>query len=177
MTVLYVILGVIMVIGGFVCMASPVATLLYTGYYIGILMLVYGVLGIIRCAKYKGDVLDWVMNILALIVGIFALIRPGSTLVFDALMIFALAAYLVIQGVVHIVLAFKSKKVNSKWFWMLLVGIVSLVMGIYLFINKDVAAATVGMLIGICFIEAGISTITMALAIHDVKGRIKDIFH
>ena len=66
MTVLYVILGVIMVIGGFVCMASPVATLLYTGYYIGILMLVYGVLGIIRCAKYKGDVLDWVMNILAL---------------------------------------------------------------------------------------------------------------
>ncbi len=45
MSVLNIILGILLVIGGFSCMFTPFATFLSAGYYIAILLLVYGVFG------------------------------------------------------------------------------------------------------------------------------------
>ena len=47
MSVLFVILGVLLIIGGISCIFTPLATLLSAGYIIGILLLVFGIIGII----------------------------------------------------------------------------------------------------------------------------------
>ncbi len=164
MTVLSIILGVIMIIGGFTCIFTPVATLLYAGYFICILMFVYGVFGIIRCIMDHGSALEWILNILALIVGIFALVNPGSTLVLDSILMFAIAAFFLIEGVVMIVMAFKTKGFNKNWGWELFGGILSLILGIYACVHPGFNAIAVGVLIGLFFIECGFSTIAFSVA-------------
>ena len=170
MTVLYIILGILMIIGGFSCMFTPVATLLAAGYYMGILLLVYGIFGIIRAITEKGDALEWILNILAVIVGIFAFVKPGSTLVFDGLFILFLAAYFLIQGVIHIVLAFRFRKVTNNWIWSLISGILGVILGIYSFMHPRFAAITAGMLIGFLFVESGISMISLVFAAKELNN-------
>lgn len=167
MTVLFVIIGVFLMIGGFSCIFTPVATLLSAGYLIGIFMLVYGVFSIFRCIKEHGLALEWILSILAVIVGLFALFRPGSTLVIDSLLIFVLGAYFVIQGVVLIVMAFKTKSFNHNWGWELVGGILALILGIYTFAHPTVGAIAVGILIGLWLIESGISMIALSVGTNE----------
>ena len=106
--------------------------------------------------------LEWVLHILSIIVGIFALVRPGSTLVIDGILIFLLAAFFLVMGVIEIVMAFKTKAVNKSWFLGLIVGILAVIVGIICFVYPNFAAITVGVLIGIFFMEIGISMIALA---------------
>ena len=48
MSVLSIVFGILLVICGFACMFTPLATFLSTGYYLLILLLVYGIFGIVR---------------------------------------------------------------------------------------------------------------------------------
>lgn len=166
MTVLLVILGIIMIAGGVGCIFTPLATLLSAGYIIGILFLVYGVIGIVNNIKNVAGPLEWIISILAVIVGVFAIVRPGSTLVIDRILMFMIAAFFVIQGVTHIVLAIQTRG-SSGWFIGLIVGILAVALGIYAFINPAIAAITVGVLIGFFFIMCGISMITLGVAANE----------
>ena len=161
MSVLFVILGVLLIIGGISCIFTPLATLLAAGYIIGILLLVFGVIGIVRDIQEKGDVLEWILHILSIIVGIIAIVRPGGTLVIDGLLIFFLAAFFLVMGVIQLVMAFKTKATNKGWFWNLIVGILAVIVGIICFVYPNIAAITVGVLIGIFFVEIGISLIAL----------------
>ena len=97
-----------------------------------------------------------------IIVGIVAIVRPGGTLVIDGLLIFFLAAFFLVMGVVEIVMAFKTKAINKTWYLGLIVGILAVIVGIICFVYPSIAAITVGVLIGFFFIEIGISLISFA---------------
>ena len=162
MTVLSIILGVIMIIGGFSCMFTPLATFLSTGYYIGILFLIYGITGIVRGFKKEANVWEVILSVLAIIVGVVSLVRPGSTLIIDGVLIYVIAIWFVIQGIVSIVTAIQAKGSNSGWFWGIIVGILAIIVGGYSFAHPVFTAVTAGILIGFYFIEAGISLIMFA---------------
>ena len=165
MGVLSVILGVLLIIGGLSCMFTPLATFLSTGYFLGIMMLVYGVGGIIRAVSHKADALEWILNILAVIVGLIALFRPGSTLIFDSMILVIIACWFVVQGVIQIVLSLKAKGVFKGWYWGLIAGILGILVGIYSWFHPVLTAVTAGILIGLYFVESGISLIALGATI------------
>lgn len=169
MTVLLVIMGAFLVVGGVACMFTPIATLFSAGIFIGICLLVFGFFGIIHCIKEHGHPLEWVLNILALIVGIISFVRPGSTLVFDSMMIFILAAFFLANGLILITIAIRTRGFNGQWVLELIIGILSLAIGIYSFIHPEFAAVTTGVLIGLWFVESGISMIILAIAAHRMQ--------
>lgn len=164
MTILSIILGVLMLIVGISCLFTPLATMLAAGYIVGILLLVYGIANIIRAITEKGDALEWIMSILAIIVGIVAIVRPGGTLALDTVIVYLLAAFFLIEGVIQIVLSIKTKGVNKNWVPELISGILFLLLGILSFANPTFAAVTVGVLISFFFIVTGISLITLGMA-------------
>lgn len=168
MTVLSIILGIIMVIGGFSCMFTPLATFLFTGYFMCIMLLVYGIMGIIRGFRKEADVLEIVLCILAMIVGLISLFRPGATLVFDSLMISLISGWILLQGIVSIAIAIKMKGNGNRWIWGLISGILGVVLGIYSFLHPQLAAVTVGILIGLYFVETGINMIVLGTAISSI---------
>ena len=67
MTVLFMILGFIMVATGFTCFFTPLATFLSYGYFLAIIALVYGILGIIRAIRYKRFGIGFVFSILSVL--------------------------------------------------------------------------------------------------------------
>lgn len=175
MSVISIIFGILMVICGVSCMFTPMATFLSTGYFITILMLVYGVFGIVRFFQKKTGVLDLIVSILAVIVGILCLIYPGTSLEINGLILKLIAVWLIIQGVVNIVTSVTAREEQSGWIWGVIVGILGILVGIYSFAHPGVEALTIGVLIGLYFVEAGFDMIVMGSAIGAAKKQMKEV--
>lgn len=165
MMILSIILGILMIIGGACCLFTPLTTYLSTGYFMCAMLLFYGIAGLVYYFKKKGNVLEVVVSVLAIIVGLISLFIPGTTLVFDTVMLYMTAAWFVVQGIVSIVLAFKIKNQDNIWIVALIAGILSVILGVYSFLHPQVLAMSSGMLIGFYFIEAGIDTIVLSTVI------------
>ena len=174
MTILSIIMGIIMIFSGFSCMVSPLATFLATGYFLCIMMLFYGIVGLVRAFRRETDPLEIITSVLAIIAGLIALFRPGSSLVFDSMMINLTAAWFLVMGVVSIVVAFKLRRVVDYWWLGLISGILGVILGIYSFMHPSVVAVSSGILIGFHFIETGITMIVMAIMLKRAGNRIRE---
>ena len=164
MTVLSIILGVLMVICGVSCMFTPLATFLSAGYFFVILLFVYGVMGIVNAVSTKVYGVNFLFAILSVITGLVVLFVPGLKLMTDGILIYVMAAWFVLQGVVSIFLALNTKRItkDNKWIWGLIIGIIGIILGIYSFVHPGVLALAIGVLIGVYFVEVGISLIISA---------------
>lgn len=172
MAVISVILGILLIISGFSCMFTPFATFLSAGYFVGIMMFAFGIAGIVKAFQKRSTVFDTVMSILAFIVGIISLVRPGSTLVFDIIILYMVAAWFLMRGIMAIVVAFQVKGVTSNWFLGLIIGILSIILGLYSFAHPAVTALTTGILIGFYFVETGIDLILATIMVNQIKDEL-----
>ena len=166
MLVLSVIFGIILILGGISCLFSPAETFIAAGFIITILMLVYGIIGVVRVITKKSGPLELIPSILAIIIGIIAILRPGTTLVMDALMAYLFAAWFVVQGVVSIYVSIKSRHENKGWILALILGIIGTLLGIISLIQPLISALAIGILISVYLIEAGLSMIVLATAVN-----------
>ena len=169
MVVLSVIMGILLILGGMSCLFHPAATFFETGYFLAILMLVYGIVGIINVVRKRAQAIELLVHIPAIIIGIIAIIRPGTTLVVDAMMVYLVAVWFLIQGVVSIYLAIRVKGIRSGWYWGLILGILGLVLGVYSFFHPMVSALTIGILVGMYLIESGLNMIVLATAVEALE--------
>lgn len=160
------ILGVIMAIFGISCMCTPLITFLEAGYFLVILLLVYGIAAIIKAIMEKNYGLSFLLGILSVILAIVIMVVPGLKLMTDGMLIYIMAVWFVLQGIVGIFTSFRQKKLGTGmgWIWGLLLGIIGIVVGIYSFAHPLLLAFTFGILVGVYFIESGISMIAIALA-------------
>ena len=164
MRIFSVIFGILLTICGISCIFTPGETFLSSGYMIAILMLVYGIAGLIGAFSTKKFGLSFVVSIIGTLIGLFALFRPESTLAIDAILIYCTACFFVIHGITSIIVSLKLRKLpmGKMWIWGLLTGILALILGIYSFFHPLVTALAIGFLIGFYFIEAGINMIVLS---------------
>ena len=87
------------------------------------------------------------------------------------LMIYLLAVWFVLQGISSIYMSVRSRFFNSGWVLGLIVGIISIFLGIYTALHPTVGVLTIGILVGIYLIEAGIDLIIVGAMI----GRIEAV--
>jgi uncharacterized membrane protein HdeD (DUF308 family) len=167
MEILSFIFGILLIIGGVSCMFTPLATFLSTGYYIAFILLLFGVSGLIRAFQKKAGTMEIIISVLALIAGIFAILRPGNILLFDAMAIYCVAAWYLLQGIASVLISFQVKDTNKNWIWGLIVGILGILLGLYSFAHPGITAITSGMLIGFYFIQAGVDMIAISLVAED----------
>lgn len=169
MVVLSIICGVLLMMGGISCLFQPAATFFQTGYFLVILLLVYGIIGIINVIKKKAHPLELIVDILAIIIGVIAIFRPGTTIVFDVIMAYLFAAWFVIQGVISIYVSIKVRKIKKGWYWSLILGILGALLGIYSFFHPMVSVMAIGILVGIYLIQAGLNMIVLATTVDAVE--------
>ena len=173
MKVLTVILGVILAIFGIACIFSPGETFLATGYCLAILLLVYGIIGIINVIRKFSSPITLFASIPAVIIGAIALFRPGSAGAFDLLLLYLFAAWLVVQGIVDIIVSVKTRFINRGWVWGLIFGIIAILFGAYSFAHPQVSAIAIGILVGLYLIEAGISMIVIAATARNIEDAVE----
>ena len=167
MVILSIIMGVLLIVGGVICLFHPGATFLQTGYFLSIMLLAYGIVGIINVIRKRAHPIELLVAIPGIIIGIIAIIKPGTTLVLDAMMVYMVAVWFVIQGIVSIYLSIKAKETNGGWIWGLILGILGVALGIYTFFHPMVSVLTIGFLVGFYLIEAGLDMIVLATAVED----------
>ncbi|MBQ6336216.1 MAG: DUF308 domain-containing protein [Ruminococcus sp.] len=169
MTVLFIILGILMVMGGFSCIFTPLLTFMQTGYFVVILILAFGIIGIIRAIVEKRFGVNFVFSILSVILGIVMLAFPGSLLLAEGVMLIMTAIWFVLMGIVTIINAVTvTKKTGSKiWILQLIFGILAVLVGIYSFFQPMLMALSLGTLVGIFFIETGFTLMFSGVIVRD----------
>lgn len=177
MGILMIILGVLMIVFGICCAITPLATLAAAGYFIAAVLVVSGVTGIVTGFKYKLYGSNFIVSILALVLGVLALVRPGGIATIDTVLIYLFAGWLVLRGISSISLSLKLRKLElgNDWILGLIVGILGIALGIYSFVHPSVPAVTIGLLIAFYFIESGINTIAMGRVVKEVSDTVDSI--
>ena len=176
MIIFSIILGILLIICGVSCVMTPMQTLISTGYFIGIMFFVNGLAGIIRNFSWKVYGLDFALNILNVILGVICIFRPGTTLAIDAILVYMVSFWLIIQGCIRVGFSFTVKKLgpDSGWVFELLMGILSAAVGIFSLFHPYITAISVGIMIGIYFVEAGIQTIVLSVFAGKVRKEVQE---
>lgn len=161
MKVFTIILGVLMSLCGISCIFTPIMTFMEAGYFLCILLLVYGLGVILRCVMAKRYGLPLVFGVLTTILGIVILVVPGMKLTTDGMLIYCMAIWFIVQGVLGMINAFRQKSAGTGkgWIWTLILGILGTLLGVYSAVHPLLLAFTFGILVGIYFIESGFTLI------------------
>lgn len=164
MTVVSIILGVLMIICGVSSMFTPIATAATAGYFIVALLLVYGIVGIVKAISDKVYGVNFLFAVISAILGLVVLCVPGLVLLIDGVLLYVVAAWFIVHGLVSIFLALNAKRISTGKIWIcgIVFGIIGVIIGIYSFIHPVALLVAIGVLIGIYFIEVGVSLIVAA---------------
>ena len=87
----------------------------------------------------------------------------------DGMIVYMAAFWFVLRGALAIALAIKLKGVSKDWFWGLIIGILSLIAGIYSFAHPMVMALATGILIGLYCVETGLDTIITGVTLRQIE--------
>lgn len=150
--------AVVNILLGLVLLTWPGLTLLVLIYAFALNILIIGIVTLFEPAFDKGSrnaLLSILLGLLGIVAGIFLLARPILTGELVALLV---AIWALIFGIVDIYvgLASSKEKVSGGWV-MVLVGILSVVFGIYMLFNPLVGALALVWVIAVYAILAGIA--------------------
>lgn len=167
MKIVTIILGILMAICGISCICTPVMTFLEAGYFLVILLLVYGIAAIVKSVVQKVYGIPFIFGILSTILGLVIMVVPGLKLMTDGMLLYIMAAWFFMQGAIGIMMAFQQKKLaeGKGWIVTLILGILGVLLAIYSVAHPFLLAFTFGVLVGVYFIECGINMVVMADAI------------
>jgi uncharacterized membrane protein HdeD (DUF308 family) len=173
--VLFLVEGIVLVVLGLLAILLPVMASLAVAIFVGWLLLISGVLGLITTFMARHAPGFWwslISAVLAIAAGIVLLGWPVKGVISLTLL---LIAFFIIEGVVSIMYALEHKKeLSGRWGWMLASGVIDLVLAIMIWAGlPSTAAWAIGLLVGINMVFGGSAMIAMALHARGDAGATK----
>lgn len=166
--------GVLAVIFGIIAVTNPATTLGVLVLFFGAYMLVDGVFSIITSLTapkgYRGW--GWVLvgGIAGVIIGLLTLFVPGVTAVF---LLYFFIAWLIVTGVAQIISAISLRKEITGEFFLIVGGVLSVLVAVYMLINPAAGALAVAWLIGIYAIIFGVMMVVLAFRLRGLRDRFQ----
>ena len=158
-------LGIVSIVLGTVGLYMTFALTLATVLLFGVLILAGGVLQVAHaftCKGWKSVVGHVLIAILYVAAGLLILIDP---ILASSVLTLALAGVLIAVGVIRIQMAFQLRSAVAGWYWPLLSGIVSIVLGGIIIAHWPVSGLwVIGLFVAVELIFHGWSYIFIALA-------------
>jgi uncharacterized membrane protein HdeD (DUF308 family) len=165
----FLIRGILALLFGVMAFAMPGLTLSTLVLIYALYVLADGLMAI----WVGGTARTWwfvLLGILAIFVGIYTLINPGITAV--ALLYF-IAGWAIVRGISEIITAMQLRKELSDEWMMVIVGIISILLGVALFFNPVAGALAMVWLIGSYAVIAGITLIVLAFRLRAVPRQLE----
>ncbi len=165
-----VIMGIIMVICGFLAVGSPLAAGVYVTIFVGIMLAIGGIAQCFLAFKagaFGKGLLIFAVGALTAAVGFYLFNQPLEGLASITLL---LAVYFIVTGIFELVGAFQIRPAEG-WGMMLFNGIVTLLLGIMIWSQFPLSGAwAVGILFGVKLLLSGASLIVIG---RSVRGAAK----
>jgi uncharacterized membrane protein HdeD (DUF308 family) len=161
--------GVLAIIFGVVAFIWPGTTLAVLVLLFGAYALVDGIFsviaGIVRATKRRER--WWVMvleGLLGIGAGVVTLISPGMTAL---VLLYLIAAYFIVTGALEIISAIRLRREIQGEFWLVLVGIASIIFGVLLFLFPGTGALAVVWIIGAYGVAFGVLMLILAFRLRN----------
>ena len=171
MKILTIITGILLVTVGFFCLFSPGLTLLSIGWLLGLMLLLSGIniiadyFALRKALAFSGW--NLLSGIITAVLGGLLLINQPLRLMTDIAAIYLLGIWMLAMGIVRFAAAIQLRKIpGSGWGWLLVLGILMALVGIYSFFHPMVSAFTLAWLIGFYIIIAGVDLVTLGTMLH-----------
>lgn len=174
MKVVTVIIGVALMLSGVYCFINMKAAFVSLALILGIVMIAYGIsqIGTWLSERKKTGMSGWVMGegILTTLIGALVVFYPFQT---DLVLAIWFAAWLIVSGIMRIVGAYETKKnfSGTPWGFMMFMGIITVVVGIYGLVHPMVAGMAIAILLGIFFILQGINCLVFGINLPGAKDK------
>ena len=161
-----VIVGILMVIAGFYCIAAPgSADVVLMWIMVGALF-VSAIANICSWNKRRkaGEANGWNLAgaIISLIIAIFLIVNIGARFLSLVILMYIIMGWMVVMGISRICMAIKVRKdpiLGRNWGVMLVMGIIMVLAGLFGLARPLGAALAVGLIIGIDFVVCGFNFI------------------
>jgi uncharacterized membrane protein HdeD (DUF308 family) len=162
----YLILGIVLVLGGVVAVAFPFLSTIAAKRVLGWIFLFSGAFTVAHAfsaGNWRGFLWNLLIGILYVAGGAYLLMSPIAGVVTLTMVV---AAIFLADGILEIIMAFRLRP-HSGWGWILASGIAALVAGFLIASNLPSSATWVlGVVVGIKMMMAGWSYIALALGSH-----------
>ncbi|MFV0518007.1 MAG: HdeD family acid-resistance protein [Aminipila sp.] len=173
MRILTISSGVLLILTGLWCFINQGVAFDGLAFIVGLVMIINGIIGTAAYIKKKNrlEKMMWILSesILSVILGGIVLSNQLAT---DLIIIMFFGMWLLISGCNRVVGALTLKKEeDSAWTWLMGLGAICVVAGVYYFFNSALAGLVVGVLVGISFLIQGANILTMGITMPHVKRR------
>lgn len=164
--------GLFAIVFGILAFVWPGITLAALILLFGAYALVDGIFSLIGGFRMAGREGRWWVMVLegvaGVAVGLLTFFYPGLTAI---VLLYFIAAWAVITGVLEIIAAIRLRKEIEGEFWMALAGIASVIFGVLLFVQPGAGALAVLWIIGVYAILFGVFLILLAFRLRGAKGQ------
>lgn len=180
MRILTVISGVLMVLTGAFCFMNPGQTFLALAFVVGLVMVINGLIHALsyfigRGLHNKGDNNGWILTdaLITLLLGILILCNQ---LVVDAAIPMVFGMWVLVSGILRIEAAshINREKKHINFLTTMLTGILTVLVGLFGFINPMVTLLSTVFLLGMFLVVQGINVIELGVNMpHEKKSYVK----
>jgi uncharacterized membrane protein HdeD (DUF308 family) len=160
--ILTVIISIIVLLFGLVAVTAPAAVFEFLLLIVGIILLIFGILTAGIGLSAEGEMPKMLLfgsGLISIVIGLLAILSPYVPTIAIGYLI---AIWLVVNGLLSIAYA-----VSVQWekhrILTGFVGVISFLIGIYLFINPSAGTAFITMILGIFFMISGILSLIMGV--------------
>ena len=161
---LFVLRGGAAIAFGVLALVWPDVTVTVLVFLFGIYALIDGVGSLLAAWRHRGDAVHRGHHLgeglLALLIGVIALVWPGITAL---ALIVLIALWALTTGIVEISAAVRLRRVITNEWWLALSGVLSLLVGILLLVRPGAGALAIAIVIGIYAILFGTVLIVFGL--------------
>jgi uncharacterized membrane protein HdeD (DUF308 family) len=163
---LFLFQGAVMIVLGVLAICAPVAATFAVDIYVGWLLLISGVMGLIAIVStHHVHAFLWslITAALSVVIGVLLILKPVQ----GAISLTAvLTAFFIAEGIFQTAVAIASRRVMAgTWVWMLMSGIADLVLAAIIIDGwPGTAIWALGLLVGVNLLTSGWAIVVAALA-------------
>ena len=164
--------GVFAILFGLIALLSPGIALASLVLLFGVYAIMDGVVAIISGFNHRQTSSNWWIVVLEGIVGIIAgVVAFAYPLITSLVLLYIVAAWAVMTGVVEIFVAIQLRKEITGEFWLGLAGLLSIIVGVVLVINPGQGILAILWMVGAYAVLFGISLIALAFRVRGMSGQ------
>ena len=159
MRTLNMLMGVLLIVAGIFMIANEGITFISFAFVVGLLFIVAGIAEALSCNSYRGDEGDksWVLIDGLMMFGIGVLIILNK-LTADVVVPYVLGFWVLVSGVGNMVRSLEKREVKDAYFYgYLVIGMLNVIVGVYMFFNDNLLMMTVSVQVGVCILAQGVN--------------------